>query len=144
MTAPAASPHAAPIAPQMRNGLGVAALCCGIVGMFIGLIPLAGIVAMPLGILAIIFGAVSIRRASRGEASKGMAITGLIAGLAAVVLSIIGMVIFFSATNSLNDDLNKLDSDLHGGSTSQVQPDLQGVAHQEHQLIRQDVFIGNG
>jgi hypothetical protein len=128
----------------MRNGLGVAALCCGIVGIFIGLIPLAGIIAMPLGILAIIFGAVSIRRASRGEASKGMAIAGLITGVAALVLSIIGMVIFFSATNNLNNELNKLDSELHNGSTSQVQPALQGVTHQEHQLIRQGVFIGNG
>jgi uncharacterized membrane protein len=73
-----------------------------------------------------------------------MAIAGLLTGVVAAVLSIIGMVIFFTSLDNLDNELNKLDADLKASSISHVQADLQGVTHQEHALIRQDVFIGNG
>jgi hypothetical protein len=70
-----------PPEPQKGNGMGIAALCCGIVGLlFFGII---------LGTLAIIFGGVAL---TRKEKTKGLGITGLILGIIDVVFSIIGLV----------------------------------------------------
>jgi hypothetical protein len=56
-----------------RNGMGTAALVLGILSFLCGWI---------LGLLAIIFGAIGIARANRGEATnKGMAVAGLILGI---------------------------------------------------------------
>ena len=64
---------------QPGNGLAIAGLVCGIVGLL-----LFNIV---LGPLAIIFGAIGWSRANRGAKYKGMSI-------AAVVLGIIDIIIF--------------------------------------------------
>ncbi|MFJ4922675.1 DUF4190 domain-containing protein [Streptomyces sp. NPDC088725] len=75
-----------PPAPQgQSNGLGVTAMVLGILSVvlfwFVGL----GIV---LGILALIFGAVGLRKARRGEASNsGVALAGVILGPIGVVAS---------------------------------------------------------
>ncbi|MDR1169678.1 MAG: FHA domain-containing protein [Prevotellaceae bacterium] len=60
------------------SGMGVAALCCGIVGLLF-----AGII---LGTLAIIFGSVGLKRR---EKNRGLSITGLVLGIIDVVLSVI-------------------------------------------------------
>jgi hypothetical protein len=60
------------------NGLAIASLVCGLVGIF-----LFNII---LGPLAIIFGAVSWGRANRGAQNKGMAVAGVILGIVDVAL----------------------------------------------------------
>lgn len=138
-TAPAS--QAPPVATQPRNGLGVAALVCGIVGVVIGLIPLLAVPALALGILAIVFGAVGIRRVGRGEANnRGMAITGLITGLIALALAIYGFTVVNSAVNSLNDDLNNANTSSGAASFQSAQ---QRADRQEHHLIHQGYFITN-
>lgn len=122
----------------MRNGLGIAALCCGLVGILVGLIPFMFLGAGALGILSIVFGAVGIRRVGRKEASnRGMAIAGLITGLAAFAMSIWGMVIVFSGMNQLSHDI---DNSLNSAPASQAQ---HTVAHQEARMIHQGLWIGN-
>jgi hypothetical protein len=65
---------------QGSNGLAIAGLVCGLVGLvFLNVI---------LGPLAIIFGGVGWARANRGARGRGMAI-------AAVVLGVVDLVIFF-------------------------------------------------
>ena len=59
------------------KGMSIAALVCGIVGLFFG-----GII---LGPLAIIFGAIGMKRGGRG-----MAIAGLICG---IVASVVGLIV---------------------------------------------------
>jgi uncharacterized membrane protein len=77
--------------PQPSNGMGVTSMVLGIVGVvFLCFWPLA----ILLGILAIIFGAVGLQKAKRGEATnKGMAMAGLICGICAIVLPIVLVVI---------------------------------------------------
>lgn len=74
-----------------RNGLGIASLVLGIVGAALGWFPLV----WSCSILAIVFGAIGARRASRGEATNGaMARWGLwlgIVGLATWI--VIGIVV---------------------------------------------------
>ncbi len=59
----------------------------GIIAFVLGWIPILGIfVGWPLGVLAIIFGALGIGRANRmGGLGKGMAVTGLVLGILTVV-----------------------------------------------------------
>ena len=82
---------ATPTASGNKNGLGVAALVLGLVGLLGGfIIPFSGLGS----ILAIIFGAIGLKRVKRGEASnRGMALAGLWLGIAGVALSFIVVVV---------------------------------------------------
>jgi hypothetical protein len=139
-SAPPTAPTIYLAAGPMRNGLGIAALCCGLVGLLIGLVPLMFLASGALGILAIVFAVIAMRRAQRGEASnRSMAIVALGTGIGASILAVTGIVIVFSGLNTLSHDLSNV-----------VVPGAPAVAHatqvaasQEDRLIRQDLFIGN-
>ncbi|MGV9602108.1 DUF4352 domain-containing protein [Streptosporangium sandarakinum] len=84
--------------PQMRNGLGVAALVLGIIGALTGWIPLLFWLAGTLGLLAVIFGLIGRARHGKGLASNGaVALAGAILGLVAMGLATWGMVITINA-----------------------------------------------
>jgi hypothetical protein len=88
-----------PVAVQQapRNGLGIAALILGIVGVVIGIIPFFFWVAGILGVIGLILGFVGRGRVKRGEASNGtMALWGIITSAVAVVVSIVGLVILIA------------------------------------------------
>jgi hypothetical protein len=63
---------------QDGNGLAIAGLVCGIVGLL--LFPII------LGPLALIFGGVGLSKANRGAKHKGMAIAALVLGVVDLVL----------------------------------------------------------
>jgi hypothetical protein len=63
------------------NGLAIAGLVCGIIGLLI-----ANII---LGPLAIIFGGIGLSRANKGASGKGMAIAGIVLGIVDVVIWIV-------------------------------------------------------
>ncbi|MFC9596197.1 DUF4190 domain-containing protein [Streptomyces sp. NPDC056944] len=123
-------------APQvMRNGLGTAALILGIIGTLSGLIPLFFWLAGILGLIALILGLVGKGRVKRREANnKGVAITGAILGLAALILSVVGAVITFTAVSDAVDEIDKAVKDaapkdpaaknLADGDTSVYDDDL--------------------
>ena len=82
------------------NGIGIAALVVGIVSLFLFWIPFLGLV---LAILALVFGIIGIRKASRGEATnKGMAITGVVTGALALVGALIVSVVFIFFVDEFN------------------------------------------
>lgn len=85
------------------NGIGVAALVCGIVG-----IPLAFCwIGVALSILAVIFGALGIKRFNHGHApSKGMAKAGLILGIIGIAI----FVLFLILALAINFNPNMLSS----------------------------------
>jgi hypothetical protein len=79
------------------NGMGTAALVCGILAT-VGFVLWP--VALVLGILAIVFGAIGRGKAKRGEANNpGTALAGLICGAAGVVLAL-GLVAYFIAAGT--------------------------------------------
>lgn len=81
-----------------RNGLGTAALVLGIIGVVLSWIPGTG---WALNILAIIFGAVGINRAKRGQATnKSSALAGLILGVIGLAVWIVILVVFLAAWGS--------------------------------------------
>lgn len=72
-----------PYGGEPRNGLGTAGLVCGIVAVALSLIPGLNLFTWPVGVLAIVFGAVGWSRVNKGQATnKGQAITGLVLGIA--------------------------------------------------------------
>ncbi|AEW99175.1 DUF4190 domain-containing protein [Streptantibioticus cattleyicolor] len=89
-------PYPGPLLPltQPRNGLGVAALVVGIVGVFIGFVPFLFWFSGVLGVLGLVFGLVGVGRARNGTATnKGVAVAGSILGGVAVVMAIAGVVL---------------------------------------------------
>ncbi|MFE9674302.1 DUF4190 domain-containing protein [Streptomyces sp. NPDC006259] len=62
------------------NGLAIASLCCGVIGLFI--------LNIVLGPLAIIFGAIALRQAAARNGA-GMAKAGVVLGIVDVVLWIV-------------------------------------------------------
>jgi uncharacterized membrane protein len=84
---------APPPGPGPTNGMAVAALVLGIVGVVLGLVPLTGFIALICGILALVFGFAGYGRAKKGAPYKTMAIWGIALGGAAIVLGIIGLTI---------------------------------------------------
>ncbi len=90
MSAAIRPPEAA--TPIFRNGFATTALALGIVGVGFGLTVLFGLLATIFGAFAVIFGIVGVVRARKGRATDGgMAAVGVLAGLIAVALGIIGM-----------------------------------------------------
>ncbi|MBN8193819.1 hypothetical protein JI667_16845 [Bacillus sp. NTK074B] len=59
------------------NGMAVSALVLGIVGLVLGLVPFLGWFLLPAWVLAIVFGAVGLKK----NQSKGMSYAGLILGI---------------------------------------------------------------
>lgn len=91
--------HPGPYVNRRRNGPGTAALVIGVVSLVLALLVLSSPLSLPLGIVAIIFGAVGISRASRGEAdNRSHAVAGLVTGVLSILLAIaigIGFTGFF-------------------------------------------------
>jgi hypothetical protein len=83
------------------NGFAVAAMVLGIVGAVFGLIPLTAPVAFICGLLGVIFGLIGISRARKVGVGMGMGVAGLVLGIVAVVLSIVGFVIVDEAVREL-------------------------------------------
>jgi hypothetical protein len=74
---------------QQGNGLAVAALVLGIIGVLVSWIPCVGtILGILLAVLAIIFGFVGKSKANQGAPHGGLAIAGLAAGFLALIVSI--------------------------------------------------------
>ncbi len=84
------------------NGIGIAGGVCGIVAVVLCWIPFVDYVSIVLGALAIIFGALGIRHANtHGGGGKGMAITGVVTGIVALVISILFLAIVYTAVTSI-------------------------------------------
>ena len=91
---------------QSGNGLGIAAGVCGIVAVVLCWIPFVDYVSVVLGALAIVFGALGIRHANTHGGGKGMAITGLVTGNVALVISVLFLAIIYTAVTSINANGN--------------------------------------
>lgn len=87
------------------NGLAVAALVLGIIGVFFGMIPLTFFIAWILGALALVLGLVGRRRRVR----RAMAMWGAALGLVSLVLGMVGVVIVGRAVEEFGEALEELD-----------------------------------
>jgi hypothetical protein len=80
-----------------RNGLGLAALILGLVGLVAGLIPFLYWFTGILGIIGLILGFIGRGRAKRGEATNGtVALWGIITSAVVVVILIVNLVVLIT------------------------------------------------
>ena len=99
-------------APDAGNGLAIAGLVCGIVGVVFGLIPWTFWLAWVLGVLAIVFGAIGRRRADREPAAgkRSMATAGLILGIVSIALGVVGLIILVTFINDVGTSIQDFES----------------------------------
>ena len=83
---------------RQRGGLAVAALVLGIVGLVSSCVPLLGCYALPLTILAIVFGIL-------GRA-HGMGIAGLLCGLIGTVIGAYWIYVIVAVAEDIHDNLH--------------------------------------
>lgn len=76
------------------QGMSVAALVLGILGLITAFIPCFGFFALIFGVLAIIFGAVGLKQAKKGNGKTGMPMAGLILGIIATAFIILWLILF--------------------------------------------------
>ncbi|EGJ75025.1 MULTISPECIES: DUF4190 domain-containing protein [unclassified Streptomyces] len=82
--------HGRPATGTQTPGLAVAALVTGIGGLiFFWLIPILG---LALGVLGVVFGVMTTRRAKAGAPGKGMGTAGIVTG----AVSIVGALVFWA------------------------------------------------
>ena len=92
------------------NPLGLTAMVLGIVAAVLAFIPCIGWLGFIPGVLAIIFGALSLKKVNAGEADgKGMSIAGLVCGLVAVIINIAMLVILAGAVAAVDDAFDGYD-----------------------------------
>ena len=95
---PPPPPPQPPAGPVQQNGLALAGMICGIVGIPLGflLIPIIGIV---LGVVAIVLGVMGKNRAAVIGVGQGQAMAAIWTGVGAIVVSILAIVIVYNALN---------------------------------------------
>ena len=155
MTSTPADPHGqwdsstATPPPAPKNGMGVAALIFGILGILTcWWLPIVGLV---IGLLAVVFGVIGRGRARRGLAGNGgMALTGLLLGILSIVVNIIlSLIVGFSlfaffqtgGANTLQQAQQCLSQAQNAGNPAAVQ---QAIAQCKQQFQQQLPDIGGG
>ncbi|GLZ30562.1 hypothetical protein Lesp02_27510 [Lentzea sp. NBRC 105346] len=101
--APIHPPQQQPQPPQ--NGMGVAALVLGLLGLLFSFIPLVGVVAWPMVILGLVFGIVGLGKANKGRATnKGLAIAGIALSLCGLLVCIAWTVFFGAVASNVQEE----------------------------------------
>ena len=81
--------------PQQSFPFSAAALLCGLLTLALCWIPLVGILAFPLGAIALIAAALGIHQSrARGDAGRNLAIAGLVTGMAGLMVASYLFVVF--------------------------------------------------
>ena len=130
--APASRSDATPVSvTSTANGMAVAALVLGVVGLLFGLVPLLALFALVLGILAVVFGIAGRRKVNRGQTTtgKGMATAAVILGVFAIVLGFVGFSIVNDAVTDLSKELDQISEDFQNLGTElipRVQLEIEG------------------
>jgi hypothetical protein len=117
---PPQGPHGPHVPSEPQNGFGIAAIVLGVLALgSVGLgltpvLPFVGlIVALLLGILALVFGLLGMARARRGlSTNKPLSVTGLVLGVIAMIASIVCIVLGILAAMALARELESLGDSL--------------------------------
>ena len=94
-----------------KSGLCTAGLVLGIIGVCTSFIPIINNLSFFLGVLGVIFGLVSIKRASKGK---------MIATIILGILSIVITLMMQKATSDTLDTISNSIDNMSGGNTDQV------------------------
>ena len=117
---PGGAPYVPPPATSTTNGMAIGALICGILSLPVSFIPFVNIMAIILGLVAIVLGFLARRKAT----GKGLAMGGIIAGAVGVLISIIVIVVTVVALGSVAQQAGQIGETLN----APVQVDMSATA----------------
>lgn len=100
------APAPAP-APQ-TNGMAIAALVCGVLGIVGSFIPVVMYFTAVLAVLGIIFGVLGMKKAKQMGSGNGLAIAGLVCGIVGTVFAIVGIICVASVACALKKGFDAL------------------------------------
>jgi len=86
-------------AESSGNGLALAAMITGIVGLILSFIPLIGFLSWIICPIAAVLGFIALGKST----GKGMAITGIVTGILGVLVCIAWITIFAAVGSAVND-----------------------------------------
>ncbi len=95
-------PQPAPIYGRETNGIAIAAGVCGIIAVAVCWIPFVDYLSIVLGVLAVIFGIIGVRRADAYGSGRGMAITGIVCGSVGLAIAFVFLLLIFAVVSSAN------------------------------------------
>jgi hypothetical protein len=84
--------------------MNIAALVLGIVGLLFSLVPCLGMYAIPLTVLAVIFGAIGMKK----PVGKGMAVAGLVCGLVGTAIGAYWLYAYLTLKSAAEDSIDKM------------------------------------
>jgi hypothetical protein len=99
-----AIPHAAASHPPKGNGLAVAGMVLGIIGLVLCWIPFVGAACALIGL---ILSALGMSKANKGASGKGMAIAGLVCGIVGLIASVVFTWMTMVAVKGFDDYMKK-------------------------------------
>lgn len=88
----ASASHHGSFEPMMRNGVATAAMTVGIIAVVLAWIPFVVVIGSVMGLIALVLGIRGLRRSNTAGTGRGFAITGILTGAAALLLSVIGVI----------------------------------------------------
>jgi hypothetical protein len=83
------------------NGIAIAAGVCGIIAVVLCWIPFVDYVSIVLGVLAIIFGILGLRRADAYGSGRGMAITGIVCGAVGLTIAFLFLLLIYAVVSTV-------------------------------------------
>lgn len=116
-----------PMAPRRTNGMAIASLVCGFLGFCVPFL---------LGLVAVILGALGIRKANDPQVAsgKGLAITGLILGILSLGMWTLfggGIFALIKGTAPQRDIARQVVTDLAAGNVSAASANTEGLSTEE-------------
>jgi len=93
-----------PVPAKARNGLATAGFVLGLIGLLGSFIPVINIVGIVIGVVGAVLAAVGLAKAKKLGAGKGLAMSGLILGLLALIIGIVVNVVFAGAVSNAAKD----------------------------------------
>ena len=83
------------------NGIAIAAGVCGIIAVVLCWIPFVDYLSIVLGVLAIIFGIIGVRRADAYGSGRGMAITGIVCGAVGLAIAFLVLLLIYAVVSTV-------------------------------------------
>lgn len=98
-----------------KSGLATAGLVLGIIGVCTSFIPIINNLSFVMGILAVIFGILNLKKTK-----KGKVIASIILGILAIWMTISSQQALSDSLNDLSNDLETTFNDLDGSNTNDI------------------------
>jgi hypothetical protein len=98
--------------PEPRNGLGLAALICAIVGVLCALVPIGFILGGPLSVVAIALGITGMGRVRRGAATNSRSTNiAVFLGILALLMAFHSARVVLTAVDRFGNTVNQISND---------------------------------